>query len=174
MESPRLGRAVLDALFVAFFLAMTLSPPDPFAQLLYAVPALVVGLPVAYRYQSRIHGRKWTRHLVLFASVFLAQIVWQTVVGEAESPVLHALVVLVGAGVGAWLAYFGGVERIRASDGATTVAISLPAAYVLAAVLAPDPTSLLGYAVGLLVATVPVTYHFVAGRKRGDEVGSPE
>ena len=48
----------LGVVALAFLLGATLAPPDPFTQLCYTVPVLVVGVPYSYWrvYQDGSHG----------------------------------------------------------------------------------------------------------------------
>lgn len=116
MDRDRLGRAVLDAVLVSFLLGAILSPPDPFTQILYTVATFALSLPLAYRFGPQIHryGRK--RHALFVAGVVLSQVVWTVLPAGVSGPFvapLHAVVIAGGATLGAWLAYFGGLDRLR-------------------------------------------------------------
>jgi hypothetical protein len=114
MDRSRLGGAVFDALLFAFALGAVVSPPDPFTQLLYAVPAVAVAVPVLYRYREPA-GRLWFRYGTFLAGIFTVALAWGLVefaVGPSTadtSPVPS----IFGVALGAWLAFFGGASRVR-------------------------------------------------------------
>lgn len=56
MNWSRLRWAVPIALTGTFLLGAMLSPPDPFTQVLYAVPLFVVLLPLTYRFGPGIRN----------------------------------------------------------------------------------------------------------------------
>ncbi|MFC4448949.1 hypothetical protein [Halorussus aquaticus] len=116
MDWSRLGSAVPDALVISFGFGAVLTPPDPFAQSLYAGPAFLVALAVVYRYGHRSVAPWWRRYLV-FGGVVLAASVALRVLAFAVGPELAAgvrpAVLFVGVLSAAWLAYFGGLERLR-------------------------------------------------------------
>lgn len=114
MNSSRLGGAVFDALLFSFALGAVVVPPDPFAQLLYAGPALVVAVPVLYRYREPA-GRWWTRYAAFVAGVLGVALAWRLVevaAGPSAAGVSPAASV-VGVALGAWLAFFDGANRLR-------------------------------------------------------------
>lgn len=51
---------LLGVVALAFFLGAALAPPDPFTQLSYTVPVLVVGIPYSYWrvYRHEDDGRR--------------------------------------------------------------------------------------------------------------------
>lgn len=117
MNWSRLGGATFDAVLVTFTLGAVVSPPDPLTQLLYAAPAFVVALPILYRYGEPA-GRWWRRYVVFVGGFLACALAGRLLafavpsVGSAVGPAFS----LVGGAVGAWLAFFGGLERLR-SDG---------------------------------------------------------
>lgn len=115
MDWPRLGGAVFDALLVTFTLGAVLSPPDPVTQLSYAGPAFAVALPLLYRY-GEPGGRWWVRYLVFVGGVLSAALAWRLLafaVGPSVAAGVRPAFLPVGVAVGAWLAFLGGVERLR-------------------------------------------------------------
>lgn len=114
MDRSRLGGAVFDALLFAFALGAVVSPPDPFTQLLYAVPAVAVAVPVLYRYREPA-GRWWTRYAVFLAGILGVALAWGLVafaVGPSTADASSVASIL-GVALGAWLAFFGGASRVR-------------------------------------------------------------
>ena len=116
MDWSRLGGVAFDALLIAVTVGAVLSPPDPFSQLLYAGPAFVVALPVVYRYGRRSIVPWWRRYLVFAGGVLAVVLAWRALafaIGFAVPPDVRLAFVLAGVLFGAWLAFFGGLERLR-------------------------------------------------------------
>jgi predicted Na+-dependent transporter len=118
MDWSRLGAATVEALRIAFLLGALFSPPDPITQLVVIPIVFLVTLAVTYRNDSRLYARGWKRHALFLVSVFATQAVWDLLVRTASlvpsfySPVRLGIL-FTGVALGAWLAYFGGLERLR-------------------------------------------------------------
>ncbi|NEU57899.1 hypothetical protein [Halorussus sp. MSC15.2] len=113
MNWSQLGHAFVDAYGVAVLLGGILSPPDPFTQIRYIAITFSVALPVVYRYDPRILWQRWQHHLLFFVGIAALQLGWRNIAGGARWPLLRLVVLLGGSGVVVWLAYFGGVARLR-------------------------------------------------------------
>lgn len=109
---------------VAFATLALTTPPDPFTQLLYAGPALLVvgGLAAVLTYgggfarlgwtpAGRDHG--WTLAVFLAVTVLLG-----VLVPDATSPVVTAVGPLVGFLLGAWLGWGDGRSRLSRTESA--------------------------------------------------------
>ena len=110
------SRAAFDALVISFTLGALFSPPDPFTQLLYAGPVFVLSFVPVYLYGQRSGGRWWQRYLVFVGGIVTVALAWQLLafaVGPRLSATVRPAFLLVGVAVGAWLAYFGGLDRLR-------------------------------------------------------------
>jgi hypothetical protein len=116
MDWSRFVGATFDALVVSFTLGAVLSPPDPFTQILYTVPAFFLTLPAIYLYGRQSISPWWRRYLVFAGGVVVFGLAWQVLtfaVGPASTSGVRFAVLLAGTLFGAWLAYFGGLDRIR-------------------------------------------------------------
>lgn len=116
MNWSRLAGAVLDAVVVSFTVGAVLSPPDPFTQLQYAIPAFLATLPVVYRYGRQSGTSWWRRSLVFGLGVLAVAVAWRALavaVGPESAAGVRPAFLLAGVLFGAWLAYFGGLERLR-------------------------------------------------------------
>lgn len=118
MDWSRLASSLFGSLFVAFLLGAMVSPPDPFTQLLFVIPAVVALVPLAYRYHPRIRNRDRVHHALFLVAPFTAQLVWRYAVpGAPEFSVAHVALVVAGTALGGWLAYLGGLEYLRGNGG---------------------------------------------------------
>lgn len=116
MDWSRLPSAVVAALFVAFLLGANLSPPDPFTQLFYAVPLVVVALPFAYRFEPQLSRATVGQHAVFVVCLVGALAIGDRLVPVADGVALafaRAALALAGLALGGWLAYLGGLDRLR-------------------------------------------------------------
>ncbi|WP_435180211.1 hypothetical protein [Halorussus sp. AFM4] len=114
----------MDALLVAFLLGGLFGPPDPITQLLVIPVTFLLALPVTYSLDTRLYARGWRRHALFLVGVLATQFVWQEVVRFAvDNAGLYSPVRLTARGLGtalaAWLAYFGGLERLRGEQSRT-------------------------------------------------------
>lgn len=119
MDWSRLGGATVDALLISFVLGGLFSPPDPITQTVVLPALLLVVLPFVYRYEPRLYARGWRRHVLFVVFVLAAQFVWnvlvrtQAVAPSAFYSPIRLAVLSVGVILAAWLAYLGGLERLR-------------------------------------------------------------
>ncbi|NHN57532.1 MULTISPECIES: hypothetical protein [Halorussus] len=123
MDWSRFGGAVVDALLISFLLGGLFSPPDPITQTVVVPALLLLVLPATYRYEPRLYARGWKRHALFVVLVLATQFVWNVVVRtEAVAPSsfyspLRLAILSVGVALAAWLAYGGGLERLRGEPG---------------------------------------------------------
>lgn len=120
--TPRLHPEFLPTLavllVVTFVAGALLSPPDPFTQLLYAGPGVVLSVLVAALLTygggfDRIDLSPSDRDHLWTVGGFLAVVVLvRLFVPDPTSVLADALALLVGLVVGAWLGYGRGRERL--------------------------------------------------------------
>ncbi|UPV72776.1 twin-arginine translocase subunit TatC [Halorussus limi] len=116
MDWSRLGSAVPDALVISFALGALLTPPDPFTQLLYAVPAFLVALSTLWLYGDPSVTPWWRRYLLFVGVIVVVGLAWQATafaVGLESASGVRSAFTLAGVVFAAWMAYFGGLERLR-------------------------------------------------------------
>ena len=116
MNRSRLGGAAFDALVIAFTLGAVLSPPDPLTQLLYAGPTFAVVLLLLARYGPQSFEPWWKQYLVFVGGVLAVALAWRVLAFAVGSPAaagVRPAFLLAGVALGAWLAFFGGLMRVR-------------------------------------------------------------
>ena len=119
MDWPRLAEAAFDALVLSLALGGALAPPDPFTQLLYAGPAFAVAVVAVYLYGQQSVEPWWKRYLVFVGGLLAVTLAWRLLafaVGTSATAAVRSAFLLVGVAFGAWLAYFGGLERLRGDE----------------------------------------------------------
>lgn len=117
MNWSRLAEAAFDALVLSLALGGVLAPPDPFTQLLYAGPTFAVTLVAVYLYGQQSVEPWWKRYLIFVGGLLAVTLAWRLLAfavspGAAIASRTRPAFLLVGVAFGAWLAYFGGVERL--------------------------------------------------------------
>ena len=108
---------------VAFATLAFTTPPDPYTQLLYAAPALLVagGLAALLTYGGGFGRLGWaplgtSDHLWTFAVFFAVTVLVGVLVPDATSPVVTAVGPLAGFVLGAWLGWGDGRSRFTAGE----------------------------------------------------------
>ncbi|NEU57900.1 hypothetical protein [Halorussus sp. MSC15.2] len=122
MDWSRLGGAVPDALVISFGFGAVLIPPDPFTQSLYSVPAFLVALAVVYRYGHRTVAPWWRRYLLFVGVLAAVGLAWRATafaVGLQSTSDVRSALTLVSVVFAGWVAYFGGLERLRGAGEAS-------------------------------------------------------
>jgi hypothetical protein len=114
MDRTRLAGAAFDALAISFTLGAVFAPPDPFTQLLYAGPAFAVAFLGVYLYGQQSAGSWWRRYAIFAGGLVVVGILWWLLTFTLGRPAasVHSAFLLAGVLLGAWLAYFGGWERV--------------------------------------------------------------
>ncbi|MFC4550625.1 MULTISPECIES: hypothetical protein [Halorussus] len=121
MDWSRLPSAVIAALFVGFLLGTHLSPPDAFTQLFYSAPLVVVALPFAYRFEPELSRATVGQHAIFVVCLIGALARGNRLVPVPDGAALafaRAAFALAGLALGGWLAYLGGLGRLRDGAGA--------------------------------------------------------
>jgi hypothetical protein len=109
---------------VAFVTLALTTPPDPFTQVLYGGPALLVagGLAALLTYGGGFARLGWSPngndHGWTFAGFFAVTVLVGVLVPNATSPVVTAVGPLVGFLLGAWLGWGDGRSRLSRAESA--------------------------------------------------------
>ena len=108
---------------VAFVTLAFTTPPDPYTQLLYGTPAVLVagGLAALLTYGGGFARLDWSPsgtsdHLWTFAVFFAVTILVGVSVPDATSSVVTAVGPLAGFVLGAWLGWGDGRSRVTAGE----------------------------------------------------------
>ena len=114
----RAGNALPLAILVTFALGAVFSPPDPFTQLLYVPPLLVVALPGAYAVLGRDPSRR--QHALFLAALWV--VAWAGVAAldatVAGNPTPFRVTwLVVSLAFAGWLAYVEGDAVLGALTG---------------------------------------------------------
>ncbi|WP_128477409.1 DUF7534 family protein [Halorussus pelagicus] len=122
MDWSRLGATAADALVVSFISGALLSPPDPFTQVLYVVPTFLVAVSALWLYGDQSVSPWWRRYLRFVGSLVTLSLAWQAVsfaVGLETTSGGRTALTLAGVAFAVWVAYFGGLARLRRTGDAS-------------------------------------------------------